>query len=345
MSTAFIYQGHNEQTTKLITICTKSDISVRRAAMCVVSRFWLRLFRYSLVFILAALVGLLGLWLATNQDLSSMKYVGRNGINKQGDLELRTATKASGVAGKNKESKTNNIFNARGNREKTWMHPKIESDHSGNRGIKMKFNQNGKAFKSQTSINAINKLNRDTTKNSLLESKIEFPSSFTVITSNGRPKFPAAKVYGESGCADNPWRGGLSELFQAWTNISKQHNIEYVLACGSLLGAMRNGDVIPYDSDIDILIDINYWPVMKRLSVKRNFTRTDGKIHLVVQPEFTLNIPDESRKRYDCQGKVMPVNSSITNCRGSWVWVKVVGSKKGLKGTFLCKELKEVEAL
>ena len=72
----------------------------------------------------------------------------------------------------------------------------------------------------------------------------------------------------------------------------------------ALLGAMRNGDVIPYDSDIDILIDINYFSIIKRLSVKRNFNSTDEKIRLVVQPEFTLNIPVDMRKRFDCQGEV-----------------------------------------
>ncbi|KAL9987159.1 hypothetical protein ACROYT_G001416 [Oculina patagonica] len=295
--------------------------------MCVVPRFWLRLFRYS-VFTLAALVGLLGLWLFSNQNLFSVKYVGRKGVNTQGDLELRIVTKALRVAGKNKENKTNNAYNIRGNQKKKWMYPKTETGSYGDRGIEMK-NQNGKTYKSQTFWkDAIDKLNRDTTKNIPFKKKIKknswsntrnvrlkLPDNFQATTTRNAQAskqsfyFPSetAKVYGESGCADNPWRRGLSELFQAWINISKQHNIEYVLACGSLLGAMRNGDVIPYDSDIDILIDINYWPIMKRLSVKRNFTSSDEKIsHLVLQPEFTLNIPVESRKRYDCQGKETP---------------------------------------
>ena len=118
---------------------------------------------------------------------------------------------------------------------------------------------------------------------------------------------PAAKksVYGEPGCPDNPWREDLSDLIRTWDKIAKENNIEYVLACGSLLGAMRNGDVIPYDSDIDILMDINYFASMKRLSVERNFHTSDGKIRLVIQPEFPLNIPVDVRKRFDCQGKVL----------------------------------------
>lgn len=175
-----------------------------------------------------------------------------------------------------------------------------------------------------------NEIKQDTTKRFPLENKRTFPSPntssarlkktsvahFQKTTKNVYSSKPwrqgsfyfrsrHAKVYGEPGCPDNPWRGGLSELVHAWVNISKQHSIEYVLACGSLLGAMRDSDVIPYDSDVDILIDINYYPVLKRLAVERRYiASSDGKMHLVLQPEFTLNIPVESRKRYDCQGKV-----------------------------------------
>ena len=113
-----------------------------------------------------------------------------------------------------------------------------------------------------------------------------------------------SSVYGEVGCPDNPWRKALKKLLLHWIQISKQNNIEYVLACGSLLGAMRDGDVIPYDSDIDILVDQNYFSIFKRLSSKRGFSTSDEKIRLVVQPEFTLNIPVEVRKRFTCQGEV-----------------------------------------
>lgn len=311
-------------------------ISMRQAAMYIVARFRIKLLRYS-VFTLVGLIGLLGLWIVTNRDLSALvKYERTNGINTE--LELHTVvTKAFRVASKNVESRTNNILNVRGNQEKMWVnvikYPKTDSDFSSDkpRGIKIK-KQNDKTDKPPTFWKVdTNKLNRDTTEKSPFEIKT-FPSTNpskvrwnktqlhsqetntrTVQPSKQSLFFPsqATEVYGESGCPDNPWRQGLSELFQAWTDISKQYSIEYVLACGSLLGAMRNSDVIPYDSDIDILIDINYWPIMKRLSGKRNFKSSDRKIHLVMQPEFTLNIPVESRKRYDCQGKVTSVCVSL----------------------------------
>ena len=75
-------------------------------------------------------------------------------------------------------------------------------------------------------------------------------------------------VYGELGYPKNPKRKDFYEILQHSIQISKQNNIEYILAYGSLLGAMRDGDVIPYDSGIDVLVDHNYFSILKRLSVK-----------------------------------------------------------------------------
>ena len=182
------------------------------------------------------------------------------------------------------------------------------------------------------------KLKKTLTKSTLLENIISFPlrntgnakPATTMPSSDFKPtlfttsphsskqtaditKRPVRKsVYGEPGCPDNPWREDLSELLSAWSNISKQNQIEYVLAYGSLLGVMRDGDVIPYDSDIDILVDINYFSIMKRLSVRRNFNSADGKIRLVVQPEFSLNIRVDERKRFDCNGKVITFRLNLS---------------------------------
>ena len=132
-----------------------------------------------------------------------------------------------------------------------------------------------------------------------IRSLISSKQSLDVFTHVAKNSF-----YGELGCPDNPWREDLHDLLRTWVRISKQNNVEYVLAYGSLLGAMRDGDVIPYDSDIDILMNVTYFTIIKSLSVERSFHTSDEKIRLVVQPEFTLNIPVEERKRLDCRGKV-----------------------------------------
>lgn len=297
---------------------------VRQEAMYIVPRSWLKLFLYFAF----ALAGMSVLWLfiqdpESRSDISDMsrlgmRYVAGNRIlnNTKDDLDQHTVTQAI--------SAEDNPANKFGNK---W----IKLDSIGDRNIIEIENQNGRNDKSQTPWKIFtNSINQDTTKRFSLEKKrnpspntsgvhpkktsvAHFQPATRNVYSSKSPKQSSlyfgshrAKEYGERGCPDNPWRRGLSELVHAWTNISTQHNIEYVLACGSLLGAMRDSDVIPYDSDVDILIDINYYPILKRLAVERRYiASSDARIHLVLQPEFTLNIPVETRKRYDCQGKVL----------------------------------------
>lgn len=283
-----------------------------------IPRSWLNLFLYSAF----ALAGMSVLWLVIQDtefrfDIShlGMRYVAGNGLlNDAKDTIVTQAISAE-------DSPANKFANKC-----------ITLDFIGDRNIIEIENQNDRNDKLQTPWKVFtNGINQDTPKRFSLEKKRKLPSPSTSsvhpkktsvahlqpTTRNVYSSQPSkqslfyvrsqrAKVYGEQGCPDNPWRGGLSELVHAWTNISKQHNIEYVLACGSLLGAMRDSDVIPYDSDVDILVDINYYPILKSLAVERRYIgNSDAKIHLVLQPEFTLNILVESRKRYDCQGKVL----------------------------------------
>ena len=286
--------------------------------MCI-PRSWLNLFLYSAF----ALAGMSVLWLVIQDpefrfDIShlDMRYVAGNGLmNDAKDRSIVTQAISA------EDSPANEFANKC-----------ITLDLIGDRNIIGIENQNDRNDKLQAPWKVFtNGINQDTPKRFSLEKKRKLPSP---ITSSVKPKKTSvarlqpttrnvyssqpskqslfyvrsqrAKVYGEHGCPDNPRRGGLSELVHAWTNISKQHNIEYVLACGSLLGAMRDSDVIPYDSDVDVLVDINYYPILKSLAVERRYiANSDAKIHLVLQPEFTLNILVESRKRYDCQGKVL----------------------------------------
>jgi len=42
------------------------------------------------------------------------------------------------------------------------------------------------------------------------------------------------------------------ELLRRFDKLCKENNIEYWLSGGSLLGAYRHNDIIPWDDDIDI---------------------------------------------------------------------------------------------
>ena len=55
---------------------------------------------------------------------------------------------------------------------------------------------------------------------------------------------------------------------------------------------------------MDLLVDIRYYQILKTLSVKREFGKTDNKIRLVLQPDFMKKVDVDKRRRYSCEGKV-----------------------------------------
>lgn len=49
----------------------------------------------------------------------------------------------------------------------------------------------------------------------------------------------------------------LRGLFLRWHELAHDAGVEYWLIAGSLLGARRNGSIIPYDDDIDVAVNVN----------------------------------------------------------------------------------------
>jgi len=105
--------------------------------------------------------------------------------------------------------------------------------------------------------------------------------------------------YGESGCPVDSNHATLKELFKLWVNITDSLNVSYSLTHGSLLGAWRDGKLVPYDADLDVLV--NHDEVPKLLQrVDKSFRDTDNKIHLTIHREYQT--PIEKRNRYLCTG-------------------------------------------
>ena len=50
------------------------------------------------------------------------------------------------------------------------------------------------------------------------------------------------------------------EVLLSINSIFTRHGIPWCLICGSLLGAVRHGGVIPWDDDIDITVHESLWP-------------------------------------------------------------------------------------
>lgn len=105
--------------------------------------------------------------------------------------------------------------------------------------------------------------------------------------------------YGESGCSVGSTHATLKELFKAWVELTSSLNVSYALTHGSLLGAWRDGNLVPYDADLDVIV--NHAEVPKLLKrVEKSFKVSDNKIHLSIHREY--KIPIEERNRYLCNG-------------------------------------------
>ena len=125
-----------------------------------------------------------------------------------------------------------------------------------------------------------------------------------------RPGFISCKgnatweAYGDSDCSDNSRRDNLCHLLRAWTIAAKKHNIIYTLAAGSLIGMLRNNDLIPWDTDIDIFLHVKYFPLLQKWEKEKMFTSLEESIYLATQPGPVNNVPEEKRTRHNCNGKV-----------------------------------------
>jgi len=60
------------------------------------------------------------------------------------------------------------------------------------------------------------------------------------------------------------------DLLQLVINILNEYNIPYCLISGTLLGYMRHNDFIPWDDDIDLLVDSSILKKIKDIKIKYN---------------------------------------------------------------------------
>ena len=115
--------------------------------------------------------------------------------------------------------------------------------------------------------------------------------------------------YGASICGNkngNPSKDVFIQLLDHWKAISEKYGIPYFLVYGSLIGAVRNADFIPWDTDVDIIVDESFYEVLASIDNKRNFVANsdDANIHLVVQNFFRAQYLNQNKPRQNCSGEV-----------------------------------------
>ena len=105
----------------------------------------------------------------------------------------------------------------------------------------------------------------------------------------------------------NPKRAIFQDLLEEWIKLADTNNINYVLSSGSLLGQYRNEDVIPWDIDVDVMLQDTLISKLQEITTPRNFTQgSDNAFHFVVQPDYLK----PSQRRWNCNGQVRSSSKS-----------------------------------
>lgn len=68
------------------------------------------------------------------------------------------------------------------------------------------------------------------------------------------PEVNDLSIYNPEGSELRRMQRKMLEILDAFDAICRKHNIDYCLACGTLLGARRHGGFIPWDDDLDVYI-------------------------------------------------------------------------------------------
>ena len=117
------------------------------------------------------------------------------------------------------------------------------------------------------------------------------------------------KDYGDTTCGPHKELKEYREVMQYWVDLAKQLNLTYFLSCGSLIGAWRDEQIIPWDTDLDVLLDSKDNIKLDRIKDKRPFG-DDDKVRVILQEDWRL-LPYSKRRRLTCANKEVPAYSGL----------------------------------
>ena len=112
--------------------------------------------------------------------------------------------------------------------------------------------------------------------------------------------------YGDGTCKNLVARKIFLSLLRKWKEIAEENNVRYYLDAGTLLGAWRDEEFIPYDGDVDLAVHVDDLVALRKLSILVQSralkpTNHDDGFYLYFTPNW--NLPYYKRTRYNCKGR------------------------------------------
>lgn len=78
------------------------------------------------------------------------------------------------------------------------------------------------------------------------------------------------------------WQAAILKYLSIFDTFCKQHNISYSLCFGGLLGTVRHRNIIPWDNDVDVVMNIENYKKLLKLFLEgkfpENFALTDYEL-------------------------------------------------------------------
>jgi hypothetical protein len=111
-------------------------------------------------------------------------------------------------------------------------------------------------------------------------------------------------------------RRATARLFEGWCAFADDQEIRYVLTCGTLLGAVRDGALLPWDDDVDVVVDPKDWTkVRKSLEQSPQIGGVDVLLRDREDCFFAIYLADQEN---EAEPHIDIVRGSLQRPTGEW---------------------------
>lgn len=127
------------------------------------------------------------------------------------------------------------------------------------------------------------------------------------------PKLPPFD-YGDNTCPPRQNMADYVELLRSWVHLAKKINMSYFLTSGSLLSVVRDGELVPMEVDMDVMIEHKDVDLLMPYRTKRPVQLfKDKTTRLVLQEDWRQ--PGSRRRILKCDNTPSPSYNGLCGFR------------------------------